>query len=78
MGKGTSDSDSLIFLFLGQTEKSTFSAYCRPQPFWQQGPFLQKTVFPQAGGIGGMVLGWFKRTAFIVHFIPIIIMSAPP
>ena len=37
-----------------------------------------KTIFSQTQGVGGMVLGWFKHTTFIVHFISIIIALAPP
>ena len=30
------------------------------------------------GGCGGKILEWFKHISFIVHFIPILITSAPP
>ena len=45
-----------------------------PQPFWHQGPALWKRIFPRTR-VGGMVLGWFKRIIFIVHFISSIIIT---
>ena len=48
-----------------------------PQPFWHQGPVSWKMIFSTDGV--GMVSGWFKYiTFYIVHFISIIITSAPP
>ena len=46
--------------------------------FWHQEQISWKTVFSQTQGVGGMVSGWFKHITFIVHFISIIIASAPP
>ena len=42
-----------------------------------QGPVSWKTIFPGTMG-RGMVSGWFKGLPFILHFISIIIVSAPP
>ena len=53
------------------------SATSSPQPFWHQGPVSWKTIFPWTGGLG-LVWGWFKHIIFIMHFISIIITSAPP
>ena len=46
-----------------------------PQLFWFQGLVSWKTIFSTDQGGGGMVWGWFKCIAFIVHFISIIITS---
>ena len=44
-----------------------------------QGLVLWKTIFPQMGsGVAGKASGWFKCITLIVHFISIIITSAPP
>ena len=49
-----------------------------PQRFWHQGPLRWKTVFPRKrGGRVGMVSRLFKHLTFSVHFISIIITSAP-
>ena len=50
---------------------------CSSQPFWHQGLVLWKKIFPHTEA-GGMVSGWFKCITFIVCFISIIIISAPP
>ena len=47
------------------------------QSFWHQGPVLWKTLC-WLSQVGRMVSGWFKHIAFMVHFISIIIISAPP
>ena len=46
----------------------------------REGPVLLKTIFPRTKGWrrGGVVSGWFKCITFIVHFISVIITSAPP
>ena len=50
-----------------------------PQLFWHQGPVSWKTIFPWTREWGGgMVSGCFRCVTFIVHFISIIITSAPP
>ena len=46
--------------------------------FWHQEQISCKTIFSQAQGVGGMDSGWFKHFTFIVHFISILITSAPP
>ena len=48
-----------------------------PQPFWHQGAVLGNIIFPHTMA-EGLVWGGFKHTTFIVHFISIIITSAPP
>ena len=47
-----------------------------PQAFWHQGPVSWKTIFDRWGR--EMVWGWCKSITLIVHFIPIIIISASP
>ena len=37
-----------------------------------------KDIFAMHLGRVGMVCGWFKYVTFMVHFISIIIASAPP
>ena len=48
-----------------------------PQPFWHQGQVSWRTIFKQTRE-WWMVSGWFKCITFIVHFISVIIISAPP
>ena len=48
-----------------------------PQPFCHEGLVSWKTIFPWTGG-GEMVSESFKYIIFIVHFIFVIITSAPP
>ena len=43
--------------------------------FWHQGLVSWKTNFPWTRGL---IWGWFNRVTFIVHFISVIIISAPP
>ena len=47
------------------------------QPLWHQRQVSRKTIFLWTVG-RGMVSGWFKCVTFIVHFISIIVRSAPP
>ena len=50
-----------------------------PQPFYTWGTSSVEDHFPTAAGEGrGMVLGYFQCVTLIVHFISIIITSAPP
>ena len=47
------------------------------QPFWHQRRVSWKKTFSQTRGVG-VVSWWFKHIIFTVHFISIIITSAPP
>ena len=47
-----------------------------PNLFGTKTDFLEEN-FP-TDGVGQMVWGWFKSITFIVHFIPIVITTAPP
>ena len=60
----------------GRPQRSYMVYKSSPQSLWNQGPVLWKTILPQTRVRGGVVSGWFKCIAFIVHFI-IIITSAP-
>ena len=56
---------------------STLSRSQRPPTFFgTRDQFCGRQIFPWNGG--GMIWGWFKLTAFIVHFTSIVITSAPP
>ena len=46
------------------------------QPLWHHGPVSWKTIFSMDWGGGG--LGMIQAHTFVVHFIPLIITSAPP
>ena len=60
----------------GHTQRPTFPGR-GPQPFRHWGLVSWKTIFSR-GWVGGVVLGWFNCIILIVHFIFIIITSAPP
>ena len=47
-----------------------------PQYFWHQELALRETGFPQTGLVG-VVAGWLKGIALSMHFISVIITSAP-
>ena len=42
-----------------------------------KGWFCRRQFFHRLGTSKGMVRGWFKSFTFVVHFIPIVITSAP-
>ena len=49
-----------------------------PDIFGTKYQFCERQFFHGPGVGGGMVWGWFKSITLIVHFISIIITSAPP
>ena len=48
-----------------------------PWSLWHRDQFHGRQFFHGLGG-GKMVSGWFKCVTFIVHFISLIVISAPP
>ena len=69
------------FLALCKCSVHSYSKQCRvsssPQPFWHQGLVSWKTIFPWTWGGEGVGLEMIQELTFIVHFIFIIITSAP-
>ena len=74
----------LLLLGLGPTSKtrrSSLNDMClraAVPTFLAPGTIFTEEKFFHGPGRWGMISGWFKRVTFNVHFISIIIISAPP
>ena len=59
------------------TERENVKKQCSPTILAPETSFVEDN-FSMDQAYGGVVLGWFKHITFIVHFISILITSAPP